>query len=125
MASCRDCRDTVSETTAVRRSLKDKAIEHLGGGCWRCGYNRCQRNMTFHHLDPKTKDPRLTRKGKKKNGSVVTQSISVIALSRKWEVLKVEIEKCALLCKNCHGEVEAGLWDIKDTINGTREQTNT
>lgn len=128
MAECKKCRDVVSETTRVRRQIKAKAIEHKGGGCQRCGYNACQRNLTFHHIDPTTKDPRLIRKGKrasKKRGqkqSCVTQTVSVVALSRKWKVVKEEIDKCILLCKNCHGEIEEGLWSIGEILTDTEFQ---
>ena len=109
MAVCNACKAVVSETTAVRRQLKQRAIEHLGGACRKCGYNTCDRALTFHHKDPDTKDPRLIRKSKSGRGTAC-QGGSVVAFSRKWEIVKREVDKCVLLCNRCHTELEAGLW---------------
>lgn len=52
----------------------------------------------------------------------MTQTVSVVALSRKWKVVKEEIDKCILLCKNCHGEIEEGLWSIGEILTDTEFQ---
>lgn len=49
--------------------------------------------MDFHHTDPRTKEFALSVKG----------------LSYAWESLLREAEKCVLVCKNCHTEIEAGI----------------
>jgi predicted HNH restriction endonuclease len=72
-----------------RRKLRDMAIEYGGGKCSRCGYNKCKRALSFHHLDPSKKDFGLSARG----------------LTRSWEKTKVELDKCILLCANCHMEV--------------------
>ena len=83
-------------TTNIRRfSLKIKCIEYLGGKCIKCGYNRCGASMTFHHKDPKTKKFGISGNH-----------------SRSWESIRVELDKCVLLCNNCHGEHHAGLFDV-------------
>ncbi len=64
-----------------------------GGRCAICGYDRYLGALQFHHLDPNEKRIGLSRAG-------VTLAI---------DVLRVEAEKCVLLCSNCHAEVEAGL----------------
>ena len=58
-------------------------------GCNLCGYSVFGGSLDFHHLDPKEKDRRITRK------HAVSQSILITA----------ELQKCILLCKNCHAEV--------------------
>ena len=68
------------------------AVEYKGGSCENCGYNRCLEALEFHHLDPKEKDFGISSKG----------------YARSWERVKIEIEKCALLCANCHREYHAG-----------------
>lgn len=88
---CTRCR---AEATAKRRQvIKRKLVEEAGGQCVICGYSRCQRALQFHHLDPAAKAFHLGHKGHTRS----------LARSR------VEAEKCALLCANCHAEVEAGL----------------
>ena len=76
---------------SVRRNkLKNKAIEYKGGKCQTCGYNKCNRSLTFHHLDPSKK-------------TFEVNSNNMFALS--WDKVKIELDKCILLCANCHGEL--------------------
>jgi 5-methylcytosine-specific restriction endonuclease McrA len=76
-----------------RRKLRDMARELKGNKCAICGYNKCSKALTFHHLDPKEKSFGLSERG----------------LTRSWEKIKKEIDKCVLLCANCHTEVHAGI----------------
>ena len=74
-------------------NLKLKAFNYAGGKCQECGYNKCLRAMHFHHIDPNMKEFAIFegRGGFKK--------------TRNWEKLKLEIDKCILLCSNCHMEL--------------------
>lgn len=74
-------------------NLKLKAIEYAGGKCQECGYNKCMRALHFHHVDPSLKEFGIfeSRPGFKK--------------TRNWDLLKIEIDKCILLCGNCHMEL--------------------
>lgn len=65
----------------------------LSGKCQVCGYNKCLRSLEFHHLDPLQKD--FTISGNLKR-------------IKKEKVIK-ELEKCILVCSNCHGEIHDGL----------------
>jgi len=67
--------------------LKLKAIEYKGGECQRCGYNKCYSAMDFHHRDPAEKD-------------MVWSQIRRQSL----EMITKELDKCDLLCANCHRE---------------------
>jgi transposase len=88
---CRRCRsEAVSER---RRRVKRTLVKEAGGECFLCGYDRHIGALEFHHLDPETKCFSLSHAG-------VTRSL---AEARK------EARKCALLCANCHAEVEAGV----------------
>lgn len=71
-----------------RRRLKERAVQYKGGKCQMCGYDRCMRALEFHHRDPSQKD----------------FSIGANGTPRKWSVLKKELDKCTLLCANCHRE---------------------
>ncbi|MGN6586441.1 MAG: helix-turn-helix domain-containing protein [Solirubrobacterales bacterium] len=88
---CKRCR--VEATVRRRHLLKRILVEEAGGECVLCGYSRCVRALEFHHLDPKTKQFELNYRG----------------CTRSLAVLRVEASKCALLCSNCHAEVEAGI----------------
>lgn len=88
-------RSTVNKAAVVRyrQNTKLKAIEYLGGKCIYCGYNKCAASLAFHHRDPTEKSFGLSHRG----------------LSRKFEDITTELDKCDLVCSNCHGELHAGL----------------
>lgn len=69
------------------------AIEYKGGRCQLCGYNKYQGALDLHHIDRYQKE----------------FSISDNGHSRSWERVKRELDKCILVCANCHREVEAGI----------------
>ncbi len=72
--------------TKIRRyRAKAAAIKYLGGICTKCGWNGNQAALQFHHTDPKRKDFMI--------GNVA---------NRKWEIIRKELDKCLLLCANCH-----------------------
>lgn len=77
------------------RKVKEKLIEYKGGRCQICGYNKCTSALEFHHLDPSQKD------------------FTISGNSRSFETLKPEVNKCILVCANCHREIHAGLVDSK------------
>jgi|19_taG_2_1085344.scaffolds.fasta_scaffold00490_3 hypothetical protein len=70
------------------RKKKKKAVEHKGGQCKKCGYDKCINALEFHHRDPSTK-----------NDQWKTMS------GWKWSRILKELHKCDLLCANCHREV--------------------
>lgn len=73
---------------SYREKLKDRCVEYKGGKCIICGYNKCNRSLDFHHRNPEEKDFGIG-------------SSKVI----NWEQIKIELNKCDLVCKNCHGEI--------------------
>ncbi len=88
---CRPCEsDRIAEK---RREIKRKLVAEHGGRCEVCGYDRCEGALQFHHLDPTTKSFGIAAKG----------------FTRAWKTVQAEAAKCALLCGNCHTEVEEGL----------------
>ena len=83
-------RDYLIRAVAKRRKqIRLKAIAHLGGKCMKCGYSKYPEVLEFHHKDSEQKDFNVSRKGH----------------CRSWERVKKEIEKCVLLCANCHREL--------------------
>ena len=79
-----------------RRKIKELAIAYKGGKCQLCGYIKYQGALDLHHLDPSTKEFGIGDKG----------------YTRSWEKIKKELDKCILVCANCHREVEAGVIKI-------------
>jgi 5-methylcytosine-specific restriction endonuclease McrA len=88
---CLKCRsDAVARR---RRKVKQMLVAEAGGKCSVCGYSRCIAALEFHHLIPSEKSFSLSHRG----------------VARSLEKARAEASKCALLCANCHAEVEAGL----------------
>lgn len=79
-----------------RRKLKLMAMEYKGGKCQICGYAKYPGALDLHHLNPKEKEFGLGDKG----------------YTRSWEKVRAELDKCVLVCSNCHREVEAGITQL-------------
>jgi hypothetical protein len=88
---CKKCR--TEAVTRNRKSRKLRLIQHFGGKCKICGYNRCQQALQFHHLNPDEKEFGISERG----------------LCRSWERMLAEAEKCILVCCRCHTEIENGI----------------
>jgi len=79
-------------TTKRRRKIKLFAIEYKGGKCIICGYNRCVGALDLHHVNGKRKF-----------------LISTDAYRHSWKEITEELDKCVLLCSNCHREFHNGI----------------
>ena len=80
--------------TIKRRAIKKMLLEYKDGKCSKCGYNKCSRALEFHHTDPNIKDFGISK--------ILTRSIAS---------LKEEVDKCILLCSNCHAEEHQRLYE--------------
>lgn len=69
-----------------------RAILHYGGKCVECGYDDSRAALTFHHKDPKTKEH---------------EPCQLINSRKRWTEVVKELDKCLLLCSNCHREVHS------------------
>jgi len=94
---CRDCSGKHDIERA--RVFKKRAIEHLGGRCVDCGFKGHYASFEFHHEKPEEKEMNWNKMRKK-----------------SWINLLPELNKCILLCSNCHGVVHCKLND-DGTIN--------
>lgn len=80
---CKKCR--VDAVTRRRRKIKKQAVEYLGGKCMDCSLaDECYDIYDFHHEG--SKDFAISQRGH----------------SRSWDRVKKELNKCVLLCSNCH-----------------------
>lgn len=75
-------RDRSKESIAKQERNRARALEYLGGVCVRCGYDR---NLHFDHIDPSTKLFNVASRFQRAFTSIIP-----------------EIEKCQLLCQDCH-----------------------
>lgn len=79
------------QTEAVkkrREKIKKDAIDYKGGKCEICGYNKCIEALEFHHIN-NDKDFGISAKG----------------YTRSFKKIKEELDKCILVCANCHREL--------------------
>lgn len=83
---CPKCRS--ERVSRDRRKLKDEALNFLGGKCSICGYSKSKWALEFHHLENKE------------------HAIAFLIRDRKRNLLFEEIQKCILVCSNCHQELE-------------------
>jgi hypothetical protein len=67
------------------RGIKKKAIAYKGGCCVKCGYSAHYAPLQFHHRDPEHKEVSWTK-----------------LRLRSWDKIVVELDKCDLVCSNCH-----------------------
>ena len=74
----------------INQERKQQIVDYLGGVCTRCGEMPHLSAMEAHHTDPTTKSftPSRIRSG-------------------SWEKQRDELDKCILLCANCHRIVHA------------------
>lgn len=95
------CKKCSAEQVQKRRYLiKEKAVEYKGGKCELCGYDKCVDALEFHHKNPNEKDFGIS------SGE-----------TRSWEKIKKELDKCIMLCANCHREIHSKEHkELKDRI---------
>ena len=79
--------------------LKQKFVELAGQKCQRCGYDEFNSGLEFHHIDPESKDSTPTK----------------VIYSGDFDAAYSELDKCALLCRNCHQAFHADEWDATFT----------
>jgi hypothetical protein len=80
----------------ARHKLKRKAVDYKGGKCSKCGYNTCIKALVFHHVVPREKE--------------FTFAYNT---NHSWEYVKKELDKCVLLCSNCHVEIHNEIEELK------------
>lgn len=85
-----------------RKILVEKAIKLKGGKCQKCGYLKYSGALDFHHLKKEEKSFNIRGYGR----------------TMSWIKIEKELEKCILLCANCHREIHGGLINIEDSSNG-------
>ena len=82
-----------------REQLKIRMVQSMGGKCCVCGYNKTNKALAFHHLDPSKKELSFGK---------------IMANPQKWETIVIELRKCILVCHNCHAEIHAFVTKIPD-----------
>lgn len=68
-----------------RRDIKLRAVQYKGGRCQRCPYDKNYSAFVFHH----------------RGGKVFKVADG---RTRSWKKIQVELDKCEMICLNCHAE---------------------
>lgn len=103
---CKECRLTLVKNWRLGKSIINKPLTNYlsplrsnrqyvlndkltKGKCSRCGYDKNIKALHYHHVDSSTKKFRLSD------------------LTSDWTIKEVqeEIDKCILVCANCHTEL--------------------
>ncbi len=84
-----------------RRKIKLMSIQYKGGKCQICGYNQYPGALDFHHVVHNIHSPNF--------------SIGNKGYTRSWKRVKTELDKCILVCSNCHREIHGGLIELPES----------
>lgn len=79
--------------TMTPQELKKAALIYKGNKCILCGYIRCNAALEFHHINP-------------------FQKKANISDIKNWDDMQKELDKCVLVCSNCHMEIHSGFVDL-------------
>lgn len=79
-------KDNVIYAKKWKKKLRKELLVMKGGKCIICGYDKSDRALHFHHVDPDKKDLTIGHWGSK-------------------DLIFKEVEKCILVCSNCHCEI--------------------
>lgn len=80
---------------------KLELVKIAGGRCSICGYDKNLAALAFHHLDSAEKDFKLDMR------SLSNRGLSVIL---------AELDKCILVCHNCHSELHNPHLDLDQLL---------
>lgn len=77
--------------TSIRRAIKQVLVDYKGNKCSICGYSKNLAALQFHHLDPDQKDFDISTE----------VTLNDFSIDNYYK----EIDKCILVCANCHAEL--------------------
>ncbi len=95
---CRECNN--KQTVNRQQKIKIEAVNYKGGCCQNCEFKEYMGALDFHHLDPDKKDFDFASYGSRNS---INDALS-------------ELDKCVLLCANCHRMTHAGLTKFSSKI---------
>jgi hypothetical protein len=86
-AECKECHNNQVKKRYDENKDYINALKE-GKSCVKCGYNKCAAALDYHHIDPSTK----------------INTVAKLSTHANLKDAIKEIEKCVLLCANCHRE---------------------
>ena len=94
---CKICKNREKQVRSGANRMAWKM--EYGGKCTVCGYNKCMAALEFHHREPGNKD----------NGpsDIIGKYNPKTANLENINFVYTELDKCDLLCANCHREIHS------------------
>lgn len=86
---CLKCQ--INAVDKLRYKRKCELLHLKGSKCECCGYAKNSDALCFHHTNPATKNFELC----------------LTNMTKKWDIILIELLKCKLLCLNCHAEIHS------------------
>lgn len=83
------CKYKVNQLQKAEK-IKSQAIQYMGGKCVKCNFGELESSLVFHHVDPFDKKFEISKQ-----------------IHKGFRYLQSELDKCVLLCKNCHDVVHS------------------
>lgn len=99
---CKYCADAIR--VDIFRKNKIDAVKYKGGKCLHCNYDSAMSALEFHHINPDEKDFSFSKYKK----ATITDALP-------------ELDKCILLCANCHREEHSKMLQYHDNGDRTPE----
>ena len=87
-SQCKVCKNASNliDCANRRKRNRQKLYKKMGDCCQRCGIiPECKDVFDLHHKDPTQKERNITD-----------------LMLGSWKKLEIELDKCVLLCSNCH-----------------------
>lgn len=89
-------------STCTNKKFRNKNYKKIyaiiGTSCSICGYDKCSNALEFHHINPFEKEYTIAQ-----------------ILNRNINFIKQELDKCILICANCHRQLhenDIGLYTV-------------
>lgn len=111
---CNDCTNKRREIRRIKAKVRATSGEYkpmsniklemlslLGKKCSHCGYDQYLSALEFHHINPMQKEYLV---------SALINRYNVTPNESNYKLLLNEVNKCILLCGNCHSAKHAGEW---------------
>ena len=93
------CYDCIPLGGNQRARIIELFKKKQGGKCSICGYDKYLGALDFHHEEPNSKE------------------FTISNMDFRMDVIEAEVEKCVLLCSNCHREFHGGLINLEVGVN--------
>jgi len=104
--NCHQEKHNVLDSKTIKwKNNKKLFLDYKGCDCEKCGYDKYQGSLVFHHIN---KDDKLFEISKPK----------IRFIDELDKYIKDELDKCQLLCHNCHNEMNID----KDKFERLKEQ---